>query len=212
MNKKNNILPVIISIILFTILMGLIIYLSNSKKENELIIPPITKQSLNTNKENKDESTIQIDCIKEEEEEVKEDNVNTSNWKLYTNKKFGYQIRYPESWEVIENDDSTAFKAKDQTYYFEGGPAFNGVIIEVREPEYELTIEEYIEMIRKNHGKIYCLKINNKDGFRVVDYLRYETLIKNNQYSYFINSPNLGSEKYNKYDIHRAMINTLIFN
>ena len=48
---------------------------------------------------------IQINKIKKLEKEIKElkRTDETANWKTYRNEEFGYEIKYPKEWKVIEN-------------------------------------------------------------------------------------------------------------
>lgn len=81
--EKGNIVATVIIIIIVTVTAGIIGWMFTKKSQAPISQPTI--QSINQ------KTTSETKNIEE---------IDTSNWKLYQNIKFGYEIKYPADWEI----------------------------------------------------------------------------------------------------------------
>lgn len=48
-------------------------------------------------------------------EELELEEIDTSNWKTYRNEEYGFEVKYPEGWEIV-GDEKPSDKAKEQGF------------------------------------------------------------------------------------------------
>jgi len=60
-------------------------------------------------------------------EELNVEDIDTSNWKIYRNEEFGFEVKYPDGWEITPGSESEnekvwsiGFREKDKYYPYEG--------------------------------------------------------------------------------------------
>jgi len=80
--------------------------------------------------------------------------VNTSNWKVYRNEKYHFQIKYPKDLIIKEINDSIIVFYQQNYNSFQGKKVYESyrILVEVRPNE---TLESWIR-------KLYKIKINPK--------------------------------------------------
>lgn len=53
-----------------------------------------------------------------------------TDWKTYTNKKYGFEFQYPKDWEIRETEPGTFYLGKKgEKYYFEGSQEESAIYI-----------------------------------------------------------------------------------
>lgn len=69
--------------------------------------------------------------------------LDTSNWKTYTNDLYGYSIKYPSNWEIIKDDKKweTDFNPIGEKYYIETADV--GVVRVVQAPDVKFDKSKY---------------------------------------------------------------------
>ncbi|MFC1613347.1 hypothetical protein ACFL23_03375 [Patescibacteria group bacterium] len=140
------------------------------------------------------------------------DEINTSDWKTYRNDEFGYIMKYPENWEIVETDTyvedfdwhvkNITFYSPNQKYsllfglkekgsdiYFEGRSGFGAVdeivvdkIININGIDIEILHSIYNDAVRE----VYYSKLNsNRDPyeyFQINNFISHATLTADNNY------------------------------
>ncbi len=138
--------------------------------------------------------------------------LDTSNWQTYRSDEFGFEVRYPLTWEFLETDDEVSFKDSEVEYGFEGSPLSSLTWISVQAiPEGYDTIENYAQSrYRPNYkDEMETLTISRSKAITLSDYLRTETVIFHEGKVYTVYMPNIGySEVAN---VYRGILGTFRF-
>ncbi len=110
MNKRNLIIGVIVLIILIT---GVVLWnQKNSKQDTKKEVKQeVTKETQEQKQTQKQENTQEQNNQNQVNNELTLEEIDTSNWKTYRNEELGFEIRYPESWNVENYKSPTKFNA-----------------------------------------------------------------------------------------------------
>ncbi len=173
MNKK--IIITISTILGLTVVVGG--FLIFQKTRNQGMVNNQQKQKVEVVKNNENESKQEIEnqekdnqSNQEKVEELKVEDIDTSNWKDYCNQEYGFCVKYPEGWEygnIYEDNKSWSigFSEKNKQYEYEGG-GFDAVEIYISFKENESLFKKRLKKWQEVYGvKVSEVYINNIKGY-----------------------------------------------
>lgn len=101
---------------------------------------------------------------------LNQNQVDTSNWEIYTNTKYGYSIKYPDNW-IVNESDSNGINIVGMGKGSKGGFAYGGQSVMIHVSKSNSTDEDHkAEYIKNNVApnssltKLGYVNINNYSG------------------------------------------------
>ena len=92
--------------------------------------------------------------------------IDTSNWKIYKNEEFGFEIKYPKDWYVVEELDRERVVISSDIK----NPFYAPIVIAIRSNEKRLSIKEWFQKSYPKNDisklEIQKVKFNGIDGMR----------------------------------------------
>jgi hypothetical protein len=150
----------------------------------------VTKQSQNgadltqkgvevkNNNRQEEKQVVKEDGQKQGEEKVEElktTDIDTSNWKTYRNEEFGFEVKYPEGWEITprsEHEDamvwSIGLREKNKYYSYEGSLEDIAVHIIVQrgdETYLNNSRQHTLNVLRDRGATIKMINIEDSKGY-----------------------------------------------
>lgn len=127
MNKKDNLVIFVLALLIMSLAVFVVVQKINDKNVNKnqnININKITNNNINqninvnTNSNNTTEKVNYYEIIKAERTDCKDD-LDTSCWQTFKNKKYGFEFMVPEDWEIDDQKKSYAVivKRKSQKFY-----------------------------------------------------------------------------------------------
>lgn len=153
--------------------------------------------------------------------EVKSE-VDTSNWKTYTNQELGYSVLYPINWPYTIGQYSrdsgvlvktVNFKEVGRTYSIEEG-SVEPISISTEENKNNLTPLGLANQATGGSAKIITnITISGQPAVQVKNYLGLVTYVTHNGKLYNLATPNFGSDEANQpiRDIYSQILSTFKF-
>jgi len=138
-------------VVLFLIAISVASYFSSSKKSPETVVQPKTNQAAidttpaptKESKPNENDAAPTVAVaptpVPTQGEIAK---IDTSNWKTYMNKEYGYEIKYPKDWSVITREDYQVHFLAPETQKFDTSidePGEGNISIVMKKVENELN-------------------------------------------------------------------------
>lgn len=99
---EMNTKPIIIISILIIIGAFVAVFYNDENKEVSQILPSETNEVTKPNQDKNTDEVTKDEGVKYEILEFPDNNLDTSDWKTYQNKEFGFEVRYPSDWKVLE--------------------------------------------------------------------------------------------------------------
>ncbi len=233
MNKK--IIITISTILGLTVIVGC--FLIFQKTRNQGMINNQQKQKVEVVENNENESKQKTENQEKKDnqnnqekvEELKIEDIDTSNWKTYRNEEYGFSFKYPEGWVIKESPNANTFLFKGlsvkvhpkEVDKYNRGLFFNiNVFKSESNPKvWYQTKYENPDAIKGYKGETKELKINNLDAYYVVDnkvkdYKDISYLISKNNiiiYSTFRSERNYGSKGDFSYEKYIPYFKSLVY-
>lgn len=92
------------------------------------------------------EKNNQIICISEGLTDI-------SNWNLYTNEKYGYEIRYPKTWEYrVNREEEVVFLSLEQVHYSQLYPNLKQAAFSIRSYKTLSSLSNWISAFERKTG------------------------------------------------------------
>lgn len=102
---------VILGIVLLAIAAGAVLYFSSPKKSAEIVSPTNNSQPANSTSSVSDQSKMADNAAPVQQEttnasstskpsQAGSNEIDMSDWKTYTNKDYGYELKYPSTWYI----------------------------------------------------------------------------------------------------------------
>lgn len=87
---------------------------------------------------------------------------DTMNWNVYTNSLYGYSIKYPKNWEIINEDmrETTEFSPIGEDYYIEGEPEI-GVI--------RIVAAQNVKFDKTRYANDQQIKLDGRTAYKSTD-------------------------------------------
>jgi len=141
----------------------------------------------------------------------------TADWKTYTDKTFGYSVKYPANWLVNStNPRQIEFRENGKTYSIEESDIY-AIVIAIDDKVQAKTALELANERKANMtvGAPVVTEtiVDNVKAAQIQDYLQKSMIIVNSNKRYDIVTPNFGVEEINKgvQKVYDQMISTFRF-
>ncbi|MFA6897413.1 MAG: hypothetical protein WCQ96_03965 [Patescibacteria group bacterium] len=151
-------------VVLAVVAVGAILYFSSLKKSPEVAPRIKTNQSATSAAPTSDQSVTADKTSMSDQQEPEKltpiknvsptskpaqaelDRIDTSNWKIYTDPDYGYEIKYPSDWSIIAQGDSGVnFLAPETPKFNPGEPGEGDVWISTQKSGPSYAPEWYFE-------------------------------------------------------------------
>lgn len=141
-------------------------------------------------------SDIKIDDVKNELS-FPDNTINTSDWEIYLNEVYGFELKYPKGWQVRNYQSPDAMVAFYDTRS-EGSD--NGIYVEIK----DIKINDYLNSadIKENISGYEKVRINNTQGYYFSNSLSENKFVIN-----YFSANTSGDKTYLIYVINPSMTN-----
>ncbi len=169
MNKK--VLTTIGIILGLTVVVGWFYIASQSQNNADLTQTDTEHKEIKQNNNQKNNQENQENEIKE----LKAENIDTSNWKEYCNKEYGFCVKYPEGWKYHNSFSHNSvfgifFNNPKEKYWFEGTESDHISMSVECNSDYDLLTVLLEKKKKYNNFKVSKIKLDDHlwyayDGF-----------------------------------------------
>jgi len=172
MNKKTALIAFLALIVISVIGLSAYLLQGTSKRQKELtpVLPEVSKKILPPK-----EPTV-----------PSQPEIDTSDWKVYRNEKYGFEFKYPK-----EYDNYEWCRIKEEGNEIRVGPVGMRFIIQIRDAR-GVSLSKYVDQVNKEEwesediGDIKNIRVGDNEGIEVTysygpRYSRTIFLLKNNK-------------------------------
>lgn len=199
MKKKTIIL--IVSVLVLAILIGGGVWQWKKAKNTEVV------------EQNTQEEQIKKTVEQEQASQTNQTVVDTSDWKIYRDKKYGFEIKYNPSWEIIQNPGKWALG--EERMYISVNKSRNDIGMNIGRIKSDENPKKWFEKKQLGSGSVVFDKeyqINNYETYYAkIDmpsaHLMHEYLISNKKSLILLSF----QEKYRKKDVNTGEIKETSF-
>ncbi len=156
------------------------------------------KVNFQTTQDSQDGKETPKDGLTASTTELKKDKtseIDASDWKVYQNEVYGYEIKYPSEWSYeISKTGFVEFHDDGKKYYYEGSELYL-IGISVKDIINSFSLEGWISLKNQRGGRVVNVKIDNINAVQGEDYLAKTVIIDFKNKRYMITKPNIDSEE-----------------
>lgn len=138
--------------------------------------------------------------------------VNATDWKTFSDKGLGFEIKYPSNWSYTNEGGIVNFKETGKQYLIEGSESVP-VSVSVLDSVGNDTSLDRANKRNRYNGSVKSLTVAGQNAAEVKDYLGMETYVVYSGSVYVVATPNFGEETTDTsiHNVYSEMLKTLKF-